>query len=198
MPSSWSFVVIDPLLEIDNIQLGDYNKRFQCFKGMSQDYNIPDVIQMSASLSTVSVSSDNISEESKIVSIPYLVEKSVVIIIALHSHAPLSDFWMRVKNCDKIAVTMECCAQFSELSSVGETPIIEFDDYEVYSPKRRVKIYSSLFSPQNKDALFLSSSVSSTDTEVSDSVSSKRLSYCYGDGNPNDSIDINSKLPRFT
>jgi hypothetical protein len=40
----------------------------------------------------------------------------------------------------KIAITMACCSNYAELSD-DLLPVLEFDDFEVYSPKRRVKIY---------------------------------------------------------
>ncbi|KAJ1441768.1 hypothetical protein B484DRAFT_97365 [Ochromonadaceae sp. CCMP2298] len=64
------------------------------------------------------------------------------LVIACHSHAPLQEFWDRLTGA-KIAVTMACCASYCELSA---EPLCEFDDFEVYSPKRRVRIYAEQIS----------------------------------------------------
>ncbi|KNC80646.1 hypothetical protein SARC_06999 [Sphaeroforma arctica JP610] len=65
-----------------------------------------------------------------------------VVVIACHSHAPLQEFWDRLPSTvTKIAVAMPCCADYSELK---EDPVFEFDDFEVYSPKRRICVYAQL------------------------------------------------------
>ena len=60
------------------------------------------------------------------------------IVVSCHSHAPLQEFWERVCG-PKVAVAMPCCAGFAELQY--NAPTLEFADFEVYSPKREVKIY---------------------------------------------------------
>lgn len=64
------------------------------------------------------------------------------IIVACHSHAPILEFWNRVTT-SKIAIIMACCADYANLDDTTH-PILEFLDYEVYSPKRKIKIYSSI------------------------------------------------------
>ncbi|CAM9209864.1 unnamed protein product, partial [Ectocarpus fasciculatus] len=62
------------------------------------------------------------------------------IVIACHSHAPLQEFWDRLSH-PKFCVSMPCCkAQWSHLT---DTPLCEYEDYEVFSPKRLVKLYHS-------------------------------------------------------
>ena len=60
------------------------------------------------------------------------------IVVSCHSHAPLQEFWERLCG-PKVAVAMPCCAGFAELQY--NAPTLEFADFEVYSPKREVKIY---------------------------------------------------------
>ena len=119
MPPSWKYVSIDPLLEVNSVDLGEYSDRFSLFGGLSQDFDL----------------SHTVMNKTK-------NHPSLSVVIALHSHAPLSQFWGRLGG-EKIAITMECCAEYSELHSAGESPLMEFEDFEVYSPKRTVKIYSS-------------------------------------------------------
>ena len=93
-----------------------------------------------------------------------LSSSMINIVISCHSHAPLQEFWDRLHinhSCDennddgdsthdkninnkrrmiKIAITMACCSNYAELND-DYFPVLEFDDFEVYSPKRRVKIY---------------------------------------------------------
>jgi hypothetical protein len=117
MPDHWRFVSIDPILEVDDERNtpSDFHDRIALFRGLSQDYEIP-------------ISSKDAFER-------------LCIVIACHSHAPLNEFWNRVP-CPKICITMPCCAQFSELPE--ETPILNYDNFEVHSPKRRIKIFASL------------------------------------------------------
>jgi hypothetical protein len=116
---NWKYVSIDPLMDISDLALGDYSHCLHAVKGFSQDYSIP-----SNSPSTASS----------------LSEPPLSIVIACHSHAPLSEFWDRV-SCPKIAIVMACCADYAELP--GIKPIFQFSDYEVYSPKRKIKIFTA-------------------------------------------------------
>ncbi len=67
-------------------------------------------------------------------------KSSLSIVVACHSHAPLQEFWDRVST-PKLCVTMPCCAHYSDLHAAS---IFEFDDFEVYSPKRRIKLFALL------------------------------------------------------
>lgn len=143
MPSSWKYVSIDPLLEVDAVDLGEYGDRFSLFRGQSQDFDLSHTRMENTTTTTTTATATKTSitppaTETQEIKSP----SSLAIVIALHSHAPLSEFWTRLGG-KKVAITCECCAEYSELHSVGESPIMEFDDFEVYSPKRRVKIYSS-------------------------------------------------------
>jgi RNA recognition motif. (a.k.a. RRM, RBD, or RNP domain) len=60
------------------------------------------------------------------------------IVIACHSHAPLQEFWDRVP-CPKACVSMPCCGK--SWSNLDDTPLDVYDDFEVYSPKRRIHLY---------------------------------------------------------
>jgi len=132
---NWKFIAIDPLLPKQDtsesaasqakatIATSKINAtsmlydRIEIFSGLSQDYCIE-----------------------KRTNYPSKLSPSLSIIVACHSHAPLEEFWERIPS-PKLCVAMPCCAQFSELPK--ETPIFEYDNYEVYSPKRRIKIFAS-------------------------------------------------------
>mmetsp|Transcript_34718 Transcript_34718/g.50972 ORF Transcript_34718/g.50972 Transcript_34718/m.50972 type:complete len:404 (+) Transcript_34718:256-1467(+) len=113
----WSFVSIDPLLG-DGVHIEKQRKirsahNLTLFSGMSQDYNI--------------TRDDSVHTD---------------IVVACHSHAPLEEFWQRldrVARTPPIAVVLPCCADFSNLPS--KDLVMAFEDFEVYSPKRTVKIY---------------------------------------------------------
>ncbi len=95
--------------------LAEYNSSIFQFSGLSQDFVIPPTTENG--------------------------ESELSIIIACHSHAPLAEFWSRVTS-PKLCITMPCCSNYSDLP--GIEPLCTFDDYEVYSPKRRIKIYSEI------------------------------------------------------
>lgn len=65
----------------------------------------------------------------------------VSFVIAQHSHAPLQEFWDRVPK-PKIAVVMPCCGK--TWSALDEAPMFEYDDFDVFSQKRRIKIHAKL------------------------------------------------------
>merc|ERR1712238_339719 len=134
---NWKFIAIDPLLSKQDTSKSAaspakatiatskmkinatsmFHDRIEVFSGLSQDYYIE-----------------------KRTNYPSKLSPSLSIIVACHSHAPLEEFWERIPS-PKLCVAMPCCAQFSELPK--ETPIFEYDNYEVYSPKHRIKIFAS-------------------------------------------------------
>ena len=103
---------------------------FCLYKGLSQEYHVENP----------SYDDSNGQRDSNALSI----------VVACHSHAPLQEFWDRVAS-PKIAITMACCAQYCHLetgpNSEATQLLCEFDDFEVYSPKRRVCIYYSPSTP---------------------------------------------------
>jgi Ni,Fe-hydrogenase III small subunit len=138
----WKFIAIDPLLPkrdggsvvpmASSKNTGTsstnatsmFHDKIEIFSGLSQDYSIEKTDRDAASA--------NGSDPR----VPPLLS----IAIACHSHAPLEEFWERMPN-PKLCVAMPCCAQFSELPK--ETPIFAYDNFEVYSPKRRINIFAS-------------------------------------------------------
>jgi hypothetical protein len=132
---SWRFHSIDPaLLEcseceaLSAIQQSEkYRASFKMWKTRSQDFDLP---------SDQSVSTH--TEQSGIAA-------KISFVIACHSHAPLEEFWARVPS-PKVAVVMPCCGRdWSSLTSAGR-PVFEYDDFDVFSTRRRIKIYASGFS----------------------------------------------------
>ena len=131
---NWKFIAIDPLLPkqdestvtattASSNATSMFHDRIEMFSGISQDY-------------CIEKRADDISVDPTKKS-PALLS----IAVACHSHAPLEEFWERMPS-PKLSVAMPCCAQFSEL--LKEKPIFEYDNYEVYSPKRRIKIFASI------------------------------------------------------
>lgn len=117
LPYNFLIHSIDPILDFDISTLGNNHntKRIKIIKKMSQDFEITD---------------SNDSDES-----------SISIVIACHSHAPLEEFWNRLNN-KKLAVSLPCCGKFWSIME-NVIPIMEYDDYEIFSPRRRVYLYSS-------------------------------------------------------
>ena len=140
----WKFIAIDPLLPKRNARsmvpegstennTGEsytnatsmFHDRIELFSGLSQDYSIETTDRDAAS------SDGSDPRNSSLLSIA----------IACHSHAPLEEFWERMPS-PKLCVALPCCAQFSELPK--ETPIFAYDNFEIYSPKRRINIFASI------------------------------------------------------
>ena len=131
--NNWKFIAIDPLLPKQDESTvtattatsnatSMFHDRIEMFSGISQDY-------------CIEKRADDISVD------PTKSPALLSIAVACHSHAPLEEFWERMPS-PKLSVAMPCCAQFSEL--LKEKPIFEYDNYEVYSPKRRIKIFASI------------------------------------------------------
>jgi hypothetical protein len=140
LPEEWQYHSIDPLLEpIPPGRLGEYAGRFNQFRGVSQDFVVSGQSEKTGkenSQDGISVQSESLSSASPHTSI---AKGTLSIVVACHSHAPLSEFWGRVPS-PKLAVVMPCCAHYSDLP--GHVPIMCFEDFEVYSPKRCVSVYS--------------------------------------------------------
>ncbi len=115
LPTHYRIYSIDPLLKYSKEQLGEDNvlaKRINMYPCLSEEFEIP--------------VDDNMG---------------ISVLIACHSHAPLQQFWDRVRT-KKIAISMPCCGK--DISLLSMSPTLEYEDYEVWSPKRKIYIYSSL------------------------------------------------------
>lgn len=130
-PSHFSFHSIDPILiPLESIATSSYADRFHQHRMLSQNFDI-------------AAHSKTKRDEEKILSV----------VVACHSHAPLHEFWDRLSS-PKIAVTMPCCADYSNIQftlpnddsyhkEVNLTQkMLSFEDFEVYSAKRMIHIYS--------------------------------------------------------
>lgn len=144
----WECISIDPILEplpcvTDNKQPSNRPRLVQ-FSGLSQDYRIPPIPEIK--------DCDGRGEDGD--EFLYLD-----IVLACHSHAPLQEFWDRIverhiqrrgpsdsssstsadiHRHSALAITMACCANYSDLQ---QEPALVFEDFEVYSPKREIRIF---------------------------------------------------------
>jgi hypothetical protein len=138
---------------------------FRLFRGMSQDFKIPEQVEeVKRDASEVKgegvkgevvkgeevklkgeqvqeerVKGEHVKGEQMQGLLQGVSEKpqALNIVIACHSHAPLSEFWGRVKS-PKICVALPCCPGFSDMDI---PPDFKYRDFEIYSGKNRVKIY---------------------------------------------------------
>lgn len=158
-PPSWRFTSIDPLMSFDPAALGPgYADRVACVAALSQDFVLPGepargdaAVPASLAGHTATpvlsptleadggdaatghrTSGDGVRETTPL-------PPTLSIVVACHSHAPLQDFWDRLAG-PKIAVSLPCCGKTWSL--LTEPPLHEYEDYEVFSPKRRVYIYA--------------------------------------------------------
>lgn len=129
-PRTWNFISIDPLMCFDTSVLGPISSRLTVFNCKSEEFVISDPYSQSCST----------SEASSILPGSPTEGPHTSVIIACHSHAPLQEFWARVPS-PKFGVTLPCCGK--TWSTLEDRPIHEYEDYEVFSPKRRVYLYHS-------------------------------------------------------
>mmetsp|Transcript_8682 Transcript_8682/g.8802 ORF Transcript_8682/g.8802 Transcript_8682/m.8802 type:complete len:377 (+) Transcript_8682:218-1348(+) len=151
LPSFWHFWSIDPLLEVDTVDLGEYISRIHLIPTVSQSFYLPGSVAHTAErVMDHNTSLDNSSNNHSITNNtsssdefvpPAVPPPHINIIIACHSHAPLQEFWNRVKS-PKCCVSMPCCGR--DWSVLNDEPILVYDDYEVFSPKRKIYLYASL------------------------------------------------------
>ena len=139
---SWTYTSIDPILDFDTSCLGGFHSTIRCVNEMSQNFVIAtnnevtakDVETVESLNVPLSVNGDNTGCKND------SSEQVLSIVIACHSHAPLQEFWDRVP-CPKLCVSMPCCGK--SWSNLNEEPLEVYDDFEVFSPKRRIFLYHS-------------------------------------------------------
>lgn len=165
-PPSWRFISIDPLMNFDPAVLGpDYASRLTCVAALSQDYaltedyprdpsgpagsagfaddviSVPTLDCIAAGAVAGEKASGTMPYDSDPTSAPISRSRgrSLRIVVACHSHAPLQEFWGRVQR-PKLAVSLPCCGKtWSLIQDVP--PLHSYDDFEVFSPKRRIYLY---------------------------------------------------------
>ena len=125
LPPSWRYVSIDPLAPAQmKSNKGQWGERIEVFSGLSQDYALGAAAERGGEAAAAAAAGRELS-----------------IVIACHSHAPLAEFWARLPS-PKLTVTLACCADYCDLPpSEQRHLLLEFEDFEVYSPKRLVKIF---------------------------------------------------------
>lgn len=146
----WTYTSIDPILDYDTSVLGVYASRIICVKSMSQDFDLTlhptgDALCADAAICVSRISDGEGAascvpkvSQTESPSVRHLKEKTLHIVIACHSHAPLQEFWNRVPG-PKACVSMPCCGK--TWSNLEDKPLDVYEDYEVFSPKRRIHLY---------------------------------------------------------
>lgn len=168
---TWSYTSIDPILDYDTSILGVFASRITCVRALSEDFTISsecgkatsnplnrstamefETVQHSATDTEKALTKEPagrvVDDTEKDAKVPGSAESTIPssspregilnIVIACHSHAPLQEFWNRVP-CPKACVAMPCCGK--SWSNLEDTPLDVYDDFEVFSPKRRVHLY---------------------------------------------------------
>lgn len=135
----WSFTSIDPILDYDISAIGVFSSRITCVQAFSQDFLIP------LTSTSVTGSSGTIPlKEGDFQPVADSSDTAINIVIACHSHAPLQEFWDRVPV-PKYCVAMPCCGK--SWSHLEQSPLLVYDDYEVFSPKRKIYLYHTIADP---------------------------------------------------
>jgi len=162
----WRFFSIDPLMDFDASHInaammsnsssssssssGSSSSRFNVFSCKSEDFDL------SFLHTNCQQQHDSSSSSSHLSATPSSPSSSISILIACHSHAPLQEFWDRLScpyshthththtpcnNNHRLAATLPCCGK--TWSNLDCEPLLEYDDIEVFSAKRRIFLYSS-------------------------------------------------------
>lgn len=134
-PPSWSFTSIDPLMAFDPAALGPaFADRLTCVAALSQDFVLPPLAE--AAPGSAGGAGDAAGAAPANGS---AAQRPLSVVVACHSHAPLQEFWDRLPP-PKVALSLPCCGKMWSL--LAEPAVHEYEDYEVFSPKRRVFIYA--------------------------------------------------------
>lgn len=71
---------------------------------------------------------------------PGIETEEPVVVVAVHSHAPLEVAWEKVRTASrKIAVAIPCCVS----QELPFPPVREFEDFGIFSPKRLVRVWET-------------------------------------------------------
>ena len=158
----WKFTSIDPIMNYDPAELGDFSSKISCVRSMSQDFKL-DGTESQSSRNSLTTADDRSAAAQYLpcfitgealapgdqsyssikwaaLSASVLSRGPINIVIACHSHAPLQEFWDRVPA-PKFCVSMPCCGKL--WSHLDQAPVAVYDDYEVFSPKRKIYLYRS-------------------------------------------------------
>lgn len=133
--SHFHFHSVDPLMNFDvtgcDLLSPAIKNSLHTHKCKSEDFQIP--------ISVNSINSSNISGENI---------EHITVLISCHSHCDMNELWSRVST-PKLAVCLPCCGHSKAWSIVSNVEaMLEYEDYEIYSPKRKVYLYQDLiFSP---------------------------------------------------
>ena len=147
---TWTYTSIDPILDFDTSCLGGFQSTITCANVMSQKFlfatNSEEIAENVKIVETLKVPPSLNGDHTECINdnrhgtSPLSSEQSLSIVVACHSHAPLQEFWDRVP-CPKLCVSMPCCGK--TWSNLNEEPLEVYDDFEVFSPKRRIFLYHS-------------------------------------------------------
>jgi hypothetical protein len=156
MPLTWQFVSIDPIMDFDASGLpAAIRDRLVVAKCMSQEFDLAAHIKSQP---------DNPSPDRR------TYTRIIDVIVGCHSHAPLTEFWHRIKSIRsstsastpaaessplydaseptivyyRMCASLPCCGK--DWSLIKDTcPVEEYEDYEVLSSRRRVFLYSEKY-----------------------------------------------------
>lgn len=126
-PATWTYYSIDPIMKVEDV--GSYSTRFFQHCCLSQEFIIPD-FEGYPSVPEIPSASVETNKPSSM----------MTVVVACHSHAPLQEFLSRISG-STVVVTMPCCADYSDVHTMEQ--VLQFEDFEVYSPKRTVHIYKN-------------------------------------------------------
>ena len=121
-PDKWRLWSIDPLMmdmytdapvpsAASTHALGSFAERLTCVRGLSQEFEIPPAS-----------------------------EPGVTVLLAVHSHCPLGEFWHRAPR-PRLCISLPCCAIAGAHTIDGAEPLLTYSDQAILSPHRTVVVY---------------------------------------------------------
>ena len=136
-PNFKKFYSIDPLLcfDLNLLENETLSQKIVIVPTLSQSFKVPDISPSPINESSSSTGSIPINLSDK--------RMCLNIVIACHSHAPLQEFYSRLPDTyPKCCVSLPCCGKTWSL--LDESLLLEeYDDYEIFSAKRKVYLYYS-------------------------------------------------------
>lgn len=139
----WSAWAIDPRMAYQSSSLGPWAQNLHLCPCRSEDFEIPPRAEIGCTEShgdsTVvgAVEADPcLDDAGREDDLPI-----VSVVLAVHSHCPLGEFYDRVPK-PKFCVTLPCCGSCGFLP--GRTPEKSWEDPDIFSPRRLLHLYTDL------------------------------------------------------
>ena len=112
---TWRAWSIDPAMKEDCCDPDRFGQRLKCFRALSQDFPMPTAEDQPEGTPTLTI------------------------VLAVHSHCPLSEFLSRAPR-PRLCISLPCCGRCGIVETAGP-PILTYEDPDITSPVRKLIVH---------------------------------------------------------